>query len=521
MQPSSPLTRIESVIPDLEKIRQLSGAAGVSVGVLHHGKVLYKDNLGHSDIAADKTADSQTLYGIGSLTKSMTVLGVANLVDDGLLSWDTPIKDILPEFQPKDSSVANLTTVVDLLAHRTGVNERLSLAIQGGGEMLLPKEQLMPIFNNLDQISSFRGDWVYNNLGYAIVARIIEKITRHPFKQYLKTHVFDRFGMNRTIVGVSSQHNIAKPYMSYSNATPVELNSDLQFEDSLFEASGSVYSNIDDMLAYSASLLDAYQAGGQSNSIKGLDTILSAHIPLWNPSFRERSYALGWIRTQLPGILGLMGANLQNMGGIKKLPEIGQGSSMLCLYHQGVTLGYQSNIVMFPETKSAIIVLSNSRPLIDLADTIAQALIQALFDFENPVDFVAFAEKSSRNFISHFQDQAKQISERRRPGSQGFPLESYIGNYWNELQNFEMEIRSGSENDHDALDLLFQGRESQRYTLRHLEDNIFEWTVSLDEAAERGRRPIKETYPFFIHFGATRGMVDHLIWEGKRFTKAG
>lgn len=141
-------------------------------------------------------------------------------------------------------------------------------------------------------------------MGYAIVGHIIEKISRHPIRQYLKTHVFDRFGMNRTTLQPSSQHDIAKPYKSYSNATPVELSSDIQFKDSFFEGAGGVYSNVDDMLAYSASLLNAYQANGQSNSIEGLDTIFSAHIPLRNPSFRERSYALGWIRTQLPGTLG-------------------------------------------------------------------------------------------------------------------------------------------------------------------------------------------------------------------------
>lgn len=288
----------------------------------------------------------------------------------------------------------------------------------------------------------------------------------------------------------------------------------MMLEDTLFEAAAGAYSNVDDMLSYSASLLAVYQAGNDSE----LNTILSGYIPVRGPSFRERSYAMGWIRTELPGALGMISENRDILNDVNKLPQSGQGlPSMLCLGHQGETAGYYSNIAMFPETQSAIVVLTNSIPLMDSATTITQALFRALFDSSDSADFVPFTEELSNMTINSYSEQADVIKARRRVGTREHPLEEYIGRYMNELENFFIEIRVGSEDD--ALALLFQGHESQRYSLRHLKKNTFEWFLSLDEEAARGRYHIPDADYFSIDFRTVKNSVDHLVWAGYKFAK--
>ncbi|KAJ5559370.1 penicillin-binding protein [Penicillium frequentans] len=516
---SSPLSRLQRLKVDLEQIRQISGTAGISIGVLHHGQELYKENFGYRDVEAKTVADSQTLYGLGSLTKSMTAIAMANMVNDGLLTWETPVKDILPDFQHKNPCVTNLTTVVDLLAHRTGLTSDISFTFQGDGEALLPVEQLIPTFNNMNQVESFRGKWSYNSWGYALAGRIIEKLSRRSFHEYLKTHVYDKLGMENTTTRILSHlsGNIAKPYATDSKAMPIRLQSPMVFKDTLFEAAAGAYSNVNDLLTYSSSILAAYQVGGDSG-LKEVKTLLSGQIPVLGPSFRERSYAMAWIRTQLPGTLGVMGENIAILDDVDKLPEVGQGSpSMLCLYHQGSTVGYYTNIALFPETQTAIVVLANSIPLTDSPDTVMQALSQALFDFPNPVDFVSFTEDTSEKLIHKYKRQADNITSRRRVGTREFPLEEYTGRYINELGNFVLAIQVGPDNK--TLEVLFQGRESQRYSLRHLADNTFEWSLSLDEEAKRGRYHITEVDYFLIDFRTVMAKVDYLVWTGLQFTK--
>lgn len=512
------LSRLQDLRPAIEQIRQVSGTAGVSIGVVHHGQVVYKDNFGYSDVAARTTADSQTLYHLGSLTKSMTSFALGSLVEDGILSWDTPVKDILSDFDHKDPYMTNMTTILDLLTHRTGLDTDISIAFQGNGEFILPKEQLIPTFNQLDQVDPFRGTWSYNNWGYGVAGQIIEQVTRQPLNEFLTEAVFSKLGMRNTTTRPSSvpSENIAKPYAVDSSGTPVGLRSAMVFEDSLFEAAGGAYSNVDDMLSYASSLLDGYGDDGYSNPI--VESVFSGQIPALGPTFRERSYAMGWIRTQLPGTLGIMGGNLPIQGSLQLLPELGLGSpSKLCIYHQGSTVGYFSNIALFPESGSAIIVLANSVALTDSPDTISQALTQALFDLPNPIDFVEFTERSAKKFLKQYERRDAQIAAMRREGTQRFPPIEYAGRYSNELGNFILEIQLGPNND--TFHMLFQGKKSQQYELRHLQDDTFEWSLSLDDEAKRGRFQMPIVFYFLLDFQATQNKVDSLDWIGETLWK--
>lgn len=514
---TSLLSRLQDLRPVLEQIRQTSGTAGVSIGVLHHGHVVYKDNLGYRDVEAKTAADSQTLYNLGSITKSMVAFAIGSLVEDGLLSWDMPVKEVLPEFEHKDPCITNMTTITHLLTHRTGLDSNIAIAFQGDGEFLLSKEQMIPIFNQLDQVKPFRGVWDYNNWGYGMIGQIIEQVTGQPLHEYLTKAVYERIGMPNTTIRILSVHseNIAKPYAADSKGEPVSLHKAMAFEGSMFEAAGAAYSNVDDLLSYANYLLSGYQDDGSSNPV--VETIFSTQIPVYGPTLLERSYAMGWIRTQLPGALGIMGENVA-IRSLQALPELGVGSpSRLCIYHQCSSVGYFGNIALFPETRSAVVVLANSVALTDSADTIAQALIQTLFDFPNPIDFVLFTEDSVKKLLGQYQEHAAQIARMRREGTRRFPAGEYAGRYANDLGNFVLEIRPG-HND-DTFEMLFQGRKSQQYELRHLRDDIFEWSLSLDDEAKRARFHIPNTYYFLVKFHSAQDRVNRLTWLGTSFRK--
>jgi CubicO group peptidase (beta-lactamase class C family) len=79
----------------ISEIGAISGAPGLSYGVLHNGQLLYTENFGYSDVDARTPTTSDTQYYIGSLTKAFTAAAMGFLVDQGNISWDAPIQDIL------------------------------------------------------------------------------------------------------------------------------------------------------------------------------------------------------------------------------------------------------------------------------------------------------------------------------------------------------------------------------------------------------------------------------------------
>ncbi|KAI0095560.1 beta-lactamase/transpeptidase-like protein [Nemania sp. FL0031] len=153
-----PWQRSESVIKRLHHtsirsarpICEISGVARMSVGILHHGEVIFLDNFGLRATGGNLTPDSTTMYGIGSLTKAFTAVAITNLLDHH------------PNIT-LDERLRGQVSLGDFLSHRSGLFGDLSFALQGHFECLLAKEQLLPTASRLKTIAPNRLQWSYNN----------------------------------------------------------------------------------------------------------------------------------------------------------------------------------------------------------------------------------------------------------------------------------------------------------------------------------------------------------------------
>ena len=165
---------------------------------------------------------------------------------------------------------------------------------------------------------------------------------------------------------------------------------------------------------------------------------------------------MGWMRAQLPNTVGLIGDNMR-LYSISELPVLGRGSdSRLALYHQGATVGYFSSIYLFPETESAVIVLTNSIALGDAADWLAQSLVQALFDPLEKNDYVELAQDSKDRMLGKYESLRQDLAKNKIHGTEPNPLSAYAGDYYNAIDVFFIRITPASGSD-DTLTMSFQG----------------------------------------------------------------
>lgn len=107
--------------PQIEKLMSIGGTAGLSLGILHHGKPVFHANCGYRDVQGSLPPTAETIYPGCSLTKALTSAAMGQLVEEKKITWDTLVKDILPELNIKDDILYNCITVADLLSHRTGM----------------------------------------------------------------------------------------------------------------------------------------------------------------------------------------------------------------------------------------------------------------------------------------------------------------------------------------------------------------------------------------------------------------
>ncbi|KAM7210804.1 Beta-lactamase/transpeptidase-like protein [Rhypophila decipiens] len=269
-------SQIRALAPTIQEICSICGVAGISVGVAHRGSVVYKESFGYRDVESRIKGDSDTVYYLGSMTKGFTAEAVAILVEEGKLKWTAPVKDIVPEFHPNDETIYNHANMVDLLSHRTGLERADSFWAQSNNNILLEKKQALRTINQLRAVTSFRGEYRYNNWGYEIAGRVIENPSGKQYSDFFRT-----FNNDSECHGAD---NVAKGYMTFDDASPCPVPRPHMAEGTLMNPAGGSRAP-----ALVRSLNDQQETGKTSTAgspLKQVLQVLSSNIRT-APKIRE------------------------------------------------------------------------------------------------------------------------------------------------------------------------------------------------------------------------------------------
>lgn len=138
---------------------------GCAVAAVQDGRVVLAAGWGQRDLDTKHPVTSDTLFAIGSTTKAFTAATLGALVDDGLLQWERPLRDYVPELRLSDPVVTDRLTVIDLLSHRSGLprHEMVWLGHPGRSRAeVVRRLRFLPLSKDLRQAfpSSAAGRWM-------------------------------------------------------------------------------------------------------------------------------------------------------------------------------------------------------------------------------------------------------------------------------------------------------------------------------------------------------------------------
>ncbi|PTB47925.1 hypothetical protein M431DRAFT_549441 [Trichoderma harzianum CBS 226.95] len=175
MEPSDIVkARVEGVLPTAKRLVQIAGTPGAAIAIIHNGKHIHSEYIGYRDQELKLPVTDANIFPCASLTKAVVSAAMAICVEGGKLGWDTPIKDILPDFSTKSDILRNHMTAVDCLSHRAGMQSSLYW-LGSMNNVLVSKENSMNLINDLKQVKRFRNEYLYNNLGYEIASHVLEQ----------------------------------------------------------------------------------------------------------------------------------------------------------------------------------------------------------------------------------------------------------------------------------------------------------------------------------------------------------
>lgn len=156
--------------------------------------------------------DENTVFQIGSVSKSFTATIMGQLVDEGLVKWTDTVKNILPDFKYYDPWVADHMQVMDVMTHRTGIGGQVGTYFPNLG---YDREDCYKMLALYKPAYTFRGAYQYNNSTFLIAEKIIEKVTGKSWEENLQERVFNKAGMKSSSAnadGYAASKNVATPH---------------------------------------------------------------------------------------------------------------------------------------------------------------------------------------------------------------------------------------------------------------------------------------------------------------------
>jgi CubicO group peptidase (beta-lactamase class C family) len=186
----------------IEAERQKLGAPGVSVIVLHKGKVVLSQGFG-TRAGSDTPIKTSTLFRVSSVAKTWTALAAMKLVEDGKISLDTKVVDRIPGFAVSGSSPqAAEVTLRNLLAHTSGLYDGVASDADLGpkDDAMLERWVTSPAFQSTFYFMTPPGKtFNYTNVGYGIAGQMLERASGKRHRETLRDAVLAPLGMNRVL----------------------------------------------------------------------------------------------------------------------------------------------------------------------------------------------------------------------------------------------------------------------------------------------------------------------------------
>ncbi|KAL9103693.1 MAG: hypothetical protein Q9163_001287 [Psora crenata] len=510
--------RLKALSPVIAEICRISGTPGASIGVLHDGEIIFTHNYGFRDVEAKIPPDEHTIYHIASLSKSFTAASMGILVEEGKMAWDTPVHKILPDFKQINATVNDKATMLDFMSHRTGLAPKNMLWLSEYAGVDLQRNETLMMVSYLEHVFDFRTQWLYSNWGYAVADLIIQRLSGQSWGSFLTERILKPLGLNRTITEHSPKiQNVAKAYMTLTDGTPYHLPRPSVEDGVIMEGAVGVQSSVVDLLGYAQKLMDTAddQLSNNTTSTDGspleqLPIILQNHISLSpGPSELERSYALGWIRTVLPGPLGTVGLNPMY---VDAMPLAGKGlkEPKMVYHHQGSLIDFLSSIHLVPSLRTAVVVLTNSMSINDAADWLGQLILEAVLDNPEPNDYLKLAQDSVSVSKSLWPKMAEELEHTRIPNTPVRELCEYAGSYYNIVKNWHMEIWI----EQDVLHMCHQDNRKKPYQLKHYNFDTFSWLLTRNETVKRGLFPVTNAEYYLLAFGQNKNrQIDKVTWK--------
>jgi len=333
------------------------------------GEIVYERNIGFADIGNRVPATRDTVYKIGSITKSFTALAILQLVEEGTVDLDARVSQYLTDFVGPASEV----TVRQLLTHTSGITNYTALpeAQPKLSWVQTTREDIVGLFRGKPLEFNPGTHYSYSNSGYYLLGLIVEAVSGQDYFDYLKTNVFEPLGLKSTYAGKYEEivQQQARGYVAtpdgFANAPP--LSQLTPFSAGILDASAA------DLIEYRRGV---FKSVAISERLRGLVTTTGTF-----PDGVKQRYALGAL-------------SITDFHGHRKWG------------HSGGISGFASYHDYFPDDDITVVVLVNANGAPISPANLAVKMAREIYSVPQPPETeVEVPEKLLESYVGRYQMQ--------------------------------------------------------------------------------------------------------------------
>jgi CubicO group peptidase (beta-lactamase class C family) len=410
---------------------------GLAIAIVKDGEVVLSKGYGYRDVDERLPVTPQTLFAIGSVSKSFTVTVLGMLVDDGALSWDEPVRSYLPDFRLMDPVASEHMTPRDLVTHRSGLPRHDGMWYGSP----FTRRELYERLQYLEPNEEFRAVWQYQNLMFMTAGYLAGQLAGTTWEQLVKTRIFEPLGMARSNFSVTESQRSDDFAYPYHESDGVVRQIDFRNLDEIGPA-GSINSNVEEMIRYVQFHIDK----GKWND----EPLLSA---VNAEAMQTPQMVLGGEQSEELG---------HTQYGMGLFVTTYRGQELV--HHGGGIDGFISLLSFMPNRKIGMIVLTNLSGNNPTPTIVTRGVYDRLLGLE-PVDWVG-RTKQQQQEAETAEEKAEDETSRVDGTQPSHALAEYAGDYRHPGYGV---ITVGF--DGESLTLTFNGVTTP---LEHIHYDIFE-----------------------------------------------
>jgi CubicO group peptidase (beta-lactamase class C family) len=340
---------LNSAFPDVDRlVREFAAREhipGAAWGIVVDGKLVHAGTTGVRDIATKSPVTADTVFRIASMTKSFTAMAIMKLRDEGKLSLDDPAERYVPELKGLryPTSDSPRITVRHLLSHAEGFPEDNPW---GDQQLAATEDEFTAMLRRGIPFSNPPGlAYEYSNYGFAILGRIVQNVSKMPYRQYIATHILQPLKLTSTTLEPTSvpADRLAHGYRWEDEQWKEEP----QLRDGAFGAMGGMLTSLNDLARYVSAYVAAWppRDGEETGPVSRASLREMQQVWRWRPATVTRAPS-GTIQLNAGGY----GYGL----GISQTCDLGH-----VVAHSGGLPGFGSQMRWLPEYGVALIAMGN------------------------------------------------------------------------------------------------------------------------------------------------------------------